>query len=314
MSSPNADSSNAVIPYIANAGLGLAFGLGYYLFKYIYGDDKSDEPNEKGKTSQQAWDSAKTIEDINTFIKQNEKNDKMNPFEVLENIRKKSLIPDINTYNNLLNSCYIVSKFEIADKLSEEIMDFGSSIQPDISTYNILLKGISCKLESEVQEDEKKNLLEKAQNLFEEVSKKGLKYSDITVNTMLDILIKGNQISKAWELFDNMKAKYEIEPDKYSYSTIIKALKIESDPSKVEKAFGVLEYLRKKDSNANDEIIFNCLLEVCIKFRMINKAEQLFTEMKEIGVTPSKITYAIMIKGYGQVYQLEKAFEDKWSA
>ena len=41
----------------------------------------------------------------------------------------------------------------------------------------------------------------------------------------------------------------------------------------------------------------------------MDKAEKVFKEMKELNVLPSKITYAIMIKGYGQVYNLEKAFE-----
>ena len=87
-------------------------------------------------------------------------------------------------------------------------------------------------------------------------------------------------------------------------------MKYELDPSKLEKAFGILEYLKNKTGTvSNDEIIFNCLIDVCLKLNSMDKAEKVFREMKEIGVVPSKITYAIMIKGYGQVYNLEKAFE-----
>ncbi|MCQ2820379.1 MAG: hypothetical protein MJ252_24195 [archaeon] len=309
MSSTNVDSTtNAAYSYIANAGVGLVFGLGYCLFKYLYGSDKPEE-NDSGKNLQNCWTTAQTVDEINSLIKKNESDSSLNPFEVLETIKKKMLTPDVTTYNNLLNACYVVQNFNIADKLTEEILGYGSSIQIDTSTYNILLKGISCKLDVTEQEDEKRVLLEKAQTYFEDVEKKGLKYGDITINTMLDIYIKTSQFNKAWDLFDNMEKKYEIEPDKYSYSTIIKALKYDEDPSKVEKAFGVLEYLKKKNVTGSDEIIFNCLLEVCLKFKMVDKAEKLFSEMKTLGVNPSKITYAIMIKGYGMVYDLEKAMK-----
>jgi len=44
-----------------------------------------------------------------------------------------------------------------------------------------------------------------------------------------------------------MLEKYEVEPDKYSYSTIIKALRYELDESKLERAFGIVEYLKKQE-------------------------------------------------------------------
>ena len=61
---------------------------------------------------------------------------------------------------------------------------------------------------------------------------------------------------------------------KYSYSTIIKALKYELDPTKIERAFGILNYLRKQNVSGSDEIIFNCLIEVCLKLKMVDKAEK----------------------------------------
>jgi pentatricopeptide repeat protein len=39
----------------------------------------------------------------------------------------------------------------------------------------------------------------------------------------------------------------------------------------------------------------------------LEKAEQVFHDMRELHVEPGRITYALMIKGFGAVYQLEKA-------
>jgi pentatricopeptide repeat protein len=308
----NADVANAVNPYLTDVGVGLVFGLGYYLIKYLYGEGQNQymkQGKSEGKLVQ--WDAAKTIDEFNNIIKSNEDDIKLNPFEILDIIHKKGLSPDITTYNNLLNACFVTGNFLIADKLSEEIFDFGSPVQPDLSTFNILLKGISCKLDTILNNTEKAKLVCLMDKIFEDLKKNTQsKPNDVTINTALDILIKGGEIKRAWELFDNMKTLYDLEPDKYSYSTIIKALKYELDPSKLERAFGILEYLKNKTGTvSNDEIIFNCLIDVCLKLNQMDKAEKVFREMKQIGIAPSKITYAIMIKGYGQIYNLEKAFE-----
>ena len=307
----NADVANAVNPYLTDVGVGLVFGLGYYLIKYLYGENQNTNQKQlksDGKFLVQ-WDSANTVDEFNNIIKSNEDDTKLNPFEVLDKIHKKGLSPDITTYNNLLNSCFVTGNFEVADKLSEEIFDFGSPVQPDLSTFNILLKGISCKIDIVQSQEEKSKLVGLMDKIFEDMKKNSNpKPNDVTINTCLDILIKGNEIKRAWDLFDSMKEVYGVEPDKYSYSTIIKALKYELDPSKLERAFGILEYLKNKTGTvSNDEIIFNCLIDVCLKLNMMDKAERVFHEMKEIGVSPSKITYAIMIKGYGQVYEISKA-------
>ena len=308
----NVDVANAVNPYLADVGVGLVFGLGYYFIKYLYGDQQNNEKNAKNQIEigEIDWRAFKTIEEVNHKIKANEYDIKMNPFEILDKISKSQLTADVNTYNNLLNSCYVTGSFEAADKLVEEMFDF-VHIQPDLSTFNILLKGISCKVDCTTDPSEKLKLVNVMDNTLEDIKKNNnLKVNLITINTSLDILIKSNEIKRAWDLFDNMKEDYGLEPDKFSYSTIIKALKYELDSSKLERAFGILEYLKGKSSTAsNDEIIFNCLIDVCLKLNLIEKAEKVFSEMKELSVLPSKITYAIMIKGYGQVYNLEKAFE-----
>ena len=124
MSFLNADVTNVVNPYLTDVGVGLVFGLGYYLIKYLYGDNQQNgKQNLKdGKSSQVVWDGPKTIDEYNHLIKANEEDPKLNPFEVLDIINKKQLTPDINTYNNLLNACYATGNFVSADKLVEEIL------------------------------------------------------------------------------------------------------------------------------------------------------------------------------------------------
>ena len=308
----NEDTNNVVNPYLADVGVGLVFGLGYYFIKYLYGDQQINEKNSKTQltTGDFDWTTLKNIDEVNHKIKSHENDIKINPFEILDKISKNQFTPDVNTYNNLLNSCYATANFESADKLVEEMFDF-VHVQPDLSTFNILLKGISCKLDVTSDPVQKAKLVTVMDNIFDDIKKNSnLKNNLVTINSALDILIKAGEIKRAWSLFDSMKEEHNVEPDKYSYSTIIKALKYDLDASKLERVFGIMEYLKVKSSTAtNDEIIFNCLLDVCLRLNLMDKAERVFREMKEIGIVPSKITYGIMIKGYGQVYNLEKAFE-----
>jgi pentatricopeptide repeat protein len=308
MSLLNVDSNNnnnSNTSYLTDVGVGVVFGLGYYLIKYLYGDSKlSDQKDQKG-TQNMCWESAKTIEEFNTLIKTFEGKN-LNSFDVLDKINQKGLSPNITTYNNLLNLSYINSNYETADKLIEEVFDITGPVQPDLTTYNILLKGISYRIG---QVEEKQELLSKMDKIISDLSSsKEYKPNDITVNTTLDILIKAGQISRAWNLFDNMKSLYNISPDKYSYSTILKAMKYDLDLNKLDKAFGILNYLKtNKNIGPQDEIIFNSLIDVCFKLNQTEKAEQVFHEMKELKVEPGRITFALMIKGFGGVYQLDRA-------
>ena len=309
---------NAVNPYLSDVGVGLVFGLGYYFIKYVYGE-KGEEKKETISLSKSTinYTTCKSIEDFNQIIKANEDNTKLIPFEVIQKMRETHLFPDINTYNNLLNCCFIQGKFENAEKLTEDLFDFASPCQPDLSTFNILLKGISCKLEfiPYNKTDERSAQIKNLDKILIQMKKlsdsnSAIKPNDVTINTCLDILIKTGDTDRAWEMFETMNTVYNIKPDKYSFSTIIKALKFDPNPEKLEKAFGIIDFLKtQKGSSSNDEIIFNCLIDVCVKLGLISKAEKLFSEMKELKIDPTKVTYAIMIKGYGQIYKLDKAFK-----
>ena len=317
----NSDYSNAVNPfsnladtlnpYLSDVGVGLVFGLGYYVINSQFGENNNEKKEKKEAVIM--FDNCKTIEDFNILIRQTDKNSKINPFYILDKINKSSLTPDITIYNNLINVCYVKGQFEEAEKLVDEVFDFGSPVQPDISTFNILLKGISLKLESkaEATKEEKQILLDLAEKYFANLKENhNFKPDDVTLNTKMDILIKGGCISKAWELFDEMKPKYKIEPDRYSYTTIIKTFRYECDETKLDKILGIMKLFKEtRKCLSTDEIIFNCILDVCLKLGKVDKAELVFKSMSEYGLYPSKISYAIMIRGYGQFYKLDEAFK-----
>ena len=198
------------------------------------------------------------------------------------------------------------------------MIDSESNLMPslpssNVVTFNIILKGINlemCKLEFA---DRANFCRGKIEVLIQEITKRGLKPNDITLNTIIDIMIESGNFDLAWKYFDDMENIYGVEPDIYTYSTLLKSIKnYEPDQKNIERAFEILKIVKlsKTKGIKPDEILYNCILDTCVKYGKMEQAEAVFNDMKDALIAPSKITYAIMIRGHGNDYNLKKAFED----
>lgn len=68
-----------------------------------------------------------------------------------------------------------------------------------------------------------------------------------------------------------------IQADSFTYSTLIKGIKngkrIQNGPQALNKAFSLLKDLQEEGLQP-DEVLFNCLIDACVKFKDIKKAEE----------------------------------------
>jgi len=58
-----------------------------------------------------------------------------------------------------------------------------------------------------------------------------------------------------------------------------------------------------------DDVLYNCLIDVCIHFKDMDKAIEAYNNMVKHEIYPKTITFGILIKGYGMNGQLDKAIE-----
>lgn len=65
-----------------------------------------------------------------------------------------------------------------------------------------------------------------------------------------------------------------------------------------------MEQIQETGQFKADEILYNSLIDACVKFNEINKSLQLFSEMKKKHIEPSSVTYGILIKAYGKMNNL----------
>lgn len=82
----------------------------------------------------------------------------------------------------------------------------------------------------------------------------------VTYNTLISCYFKNGDTEKAWQIFDNIK-NFPLKADNFTYTTMIKGVKMNERPN-LELAFKLFEEYRK--DNAADQIIYNCMLDVCI--------------------------------------------------
>jgi len=230
---------------------------------------------------------------------------------VLDQLQKNNITPDISTINTLLDTCSRLKDFKNLERLTEIINDeIQNFAPPNIVTYNIILKGINMEMCCLDFDKRNEYARKKIAEVFEFIQKKNLKPNDITLNTILDILIESENFDLAWKYYDDMERVYNVEPDIYTYSTLLKSIKnFQPEEKYVERAFTILKIVKlsKAKGIKPDEILYNCILDTCVKYNRIEQAESIYNDMKLANVVPSKITYAILIRGYGNINEIEKA-------
>ena len=239
---------------------------------------------------------------IKSIKEESQASDLEKAFKLLEYIKSEGKVkPDEILYNVLLDACISVKKLDKAIQLIEIMKKPENSVKPDVISFNTIIKGCG----------HSKNM-KLAFDVFEDMRKQNISPNDVTYNSLIDVCVRCSNISRAWALLNEMESN-GLMPDNYSYSTIIKGLKKDnSNPDsylELEKAFDLLKSMKDKGRIKPDEILYNCLMDACIRFGNSQKAEDLFNEMINSEIKASSVTYGILIKSYGLNNKLDKSFE-----
>ena len=174
-------------------------------------------------------------------------------------------------FNVLIDSCIRCRKLNLALEIFDKMRSPESSVTPDEVTFNTIIKG--CALNK---------MLDKAFTIFESMSLCELKANDVTYNSIIDACVRCGKMDKAWSLFVEMQDN-GITPDNFTFSTLIKGIKRTGnnprDRKDLDRAFNLLEQIKANPEANPDEILYNCLIDACIRLRDINRAVAVFNEM-----------------------------------
>lgn len=98
---------------------------------------------------------------------------------------------------------------------------------------------------------------------------------------------------------------FNVKPSAVTYGILIKAFGFSN---KLERAFQIFEEM-KRNSLLPNSITYGCLLDACVKNGDIKRASNVFDQMMRDGIAFNTVIYTTMIKGYSKEWQLEKAYQ-----
>jgi pentatricopeptide repeat protein len=118
-------------------------------------------------------------------------------------------------------------------------------------------------------------------------------------------LVRANCVSKALQLYEEMRRREGAHPDIVTYSVLIKGL---VDQHELDRALSMLEDLRQAGLQP-DDIILTHLLEGCRHSSQHDLGKKLFSDLVASGVKPSEFTLVTMLKLHGRCGAHEEAVE-----
>merc|ERR1719336_2171453 len=112
-------------------------------------------------------------------------------------------------------------------------------------------------------------------------------------------------MNKASQLLEEM-GQSSAEPDLITYSTLIKGFCAEGD---VDRAFHILDKMKRDGKFSPDEIMYNSILNGCAQQQRVDDALRVLDDMKSRGVSPSNYTLSILVKLLGNARRVPQAFQ-----
>ena len=133
-------------------------------------------------------------------------------------------------------------------------------------------------------------MIDKAEALFARMTSIGLTPTFVTYNSLIDVYVRCNQMDKAWDLFAKMR-NIGLKPDNFTCSTLVKGIRpsvgyfscskhsTHADSSEMQRGFELLKQMVEKREQFRewpDEVLYNCLIDMCVRFGDLDCAEVLF--------------------------------------
>merc|ERR1719272_1261153 len=148
--------------------------------------------------------------------------------------------------------------------------------------------------------------LKSALDLFREMPGQGVPYNTITYNSIIDACVKGGDLTTAEGLLHEIIAPTSaLEPDLITFSTLLKGYCHIGD---LDKALQLAECIKQRGLRC-DELVYNTLMDGCVKANDVTAGVGLFEEMVNCGMRPSAITHSILTRLYQRAGYEEDAGE-----
>ncbi|XP_059298923.1 pentatricopeptide repeat-containing protein At3g13150-like [Lycium ferocissimum] len=155
----------------------------------------------------------------------------------------------------------------------------------------------------------KAGMFDHAQKLFDEMPHLKCERTVMSFNALLAAAVNSNKYDNITEIFKELPGKLAIEPDIFSYNTMIKAF---CNMGSLDSLVPIMDKMKKSGVDPC-VITFNTLLDGFYKNNRFSEAENIWTWMENTEVIPNVRSYNSRLRGLvenNHVLEAEKLFEE----
>jgi len=186
------------------------------------------------------------------------------------------------TYGCMIDACVKCNHLHKAVEIFKGMRETGK--HRNTILYTTLIKGYGLDKD-----------LASALALFREMPTEGVPYNTITYNSIIDACVKGGDLASAEALLHEITSPSSpLEPDLITFSTLLKGY---CHGGELDKALQVAEAIKARGLRC-DELVYNTLMDGCVKANDVTAGVGLFEEMVHAGMRPSAITHSILARLY----------------
>merc|ERR1719311_863858 len=149
--------------------------------------------------------------------------------------------------------------------------------------------------------------IERVRELWGEMRRRNVTPTSITLGCVIDALVNNGFPDEALSLVREMKEDDMCKDilNTVIYSTLLKGFAQARQPGRVQEVFEEM----KEMGIACNTVSYNTMLDANARTGKMDRADELFREMVASGVRPDVITYSTLVKGHCQAGDIDQGFQ-----
>merc|ERR1719267_12031 len=149
--------------------------------------------------------------------------------------------------------------------------------------------------------------IERVRELWQEMRRRHVAPTSITLGCVIDALVNNGFPDEALSLVREIREDETCKDilNTVIYSTLLKGFAQARQPGRVQEVFEEM----KEMGIACNTVSYNTMLDANARTGKMDRADELFREMQASGVSPDVITYSTLVKGYCQSGDIDKGYQ-----
>merc|ERR1719274_396778 len=149
--------------------------------------------------------------------------------------------------------------------------------------------------------------IERVRELWGEMRRRHVTPTSITLGCMVDALVCNSLPDEAFDLVSGIRDDDMCKDilNTVIYSTLLKGFAQARQPGRVQEVFEEM----KEMGIACNTVSYNTMLDANARTGKMDRADELFRDMQASGVAPDVITYSTLVKGYCQAGDIDQGFQ-----